>query len=58
MELVSCRVVKERCIGKQDLFYRLSENISLVSYQDMKRKEGREEYIDCCNRNKRRGVVW
>jgi hypothetical protein len=43
-------------IEKQNLFLRLSEKISLVFYQEMKQKWGREEYIDCCNRNERRGL--
>jgi hypothetical protein len=54
------RVVKRRCddIERQNLFSRLSEKISLVFYQEMKQEWGREEYIDCCNRNDRRGMAW
>jgi hypothetical protein len=36
----------------------LSEKISLVFYQEMKQEWGREEYINCCNRNLRRGMAW
>jgi hypothetical protein len=36
----------------------MSEKILLVFYQEMKHKWGREEYIDCCNRNERRGMAW
>jgi hypothetical protein len=32
----------------------LSENISLVFYQEMKQEWSREEYVDCCNRNEKR----
>jgi hypothetical protein len=32
----------------------LSEKISLVFYQEIKQEWGRDEYIDCCNRNDRR----
>jgi hypothetical protein len=54
------RVVKGRSddIERQNLFSRLSEKISLVFYQEMKQEWGREEYIDCCNRNERRGTAW
>jgi hypothetical protein len=52
--------VKGRCddIERQNLFSRLSEKISLVFYQEMKQEWEREEYIDCCNRNERRGMAW
>jgi hypothetical protein len=52
--------VKGRCddIEGQNLFLRLYEKISLVFYQEMKQEWGREEYIDCCNRNDRRGMAW
>jgi hypothetical protein len=52
--------VKGRCndIEKHNLFSRLSEKISLVFYQEMKQEWGREEYIDCCNRNERIGMAW
>jgi hypothetical protein len=54
------RMVKGRCddIERQNLFSRLSEKISLVVYQEMKQEWGREEFIDCCNRNDRRGMTW
>jgi hypothetical protein len=52
--------VKGSCndIEKQNLFSRLSEKILLVFYQEMKQKWVREEHIDCCNRNERRGMAW
>jgi hypothetical protein len=53
------RVVKGRCndIEKQNLFSRLSGKISLV-LPEVKQEWGREEYIDCCNRNERRCMAW
>jgi hypothetical protein len=33
----------------------MSENMSLVFYQEMKQKWGREEYIKLCSRN---GLAW
>jgi hypothetical protein len=51
------RVVKGRCDDtEQNLFSILSEKISLVFYQEMKQEWGREEFIDFCNRNERRGI--
>jgi hypothetical protein len=49
--------VKGRCddIERQNLFLRLYEKISLVFYQEMKQKWGREYFIDCCNSNERKG---
>jgi hypothetical protein len=57
---VMYRVVKGRCddIERQNLFSKLSEKISLVFCQEMKQEWGREDLIDCCNRNERRGTAW
>jgi hypothetical protein len=36
----------------------MSEKMSLVFYQEMKQKWGREEYIELCSRNERNGLAW
>jgi hypothetical protein len=35
----------------------MAQKISLVFYEEIKRKRGREEYIDFCSRNERSGTV-
>jgi hypothetical protein len=34
------------------------EKVPLVSYQEMKQKWGREEYIELRSRNERNGIIW
>jgi hypothetical protein len=36
----------------------MSEKMSLVFYQEMKQKWGREQYIELCSRNERNGLAW
>jgi hypothetical protein len=36
----------------------MSEKRSLVYYQEMKHKWGREEYNELCSRNERNGSAW
>jgi hypothetical protein len=36
----------------------MSEKMSLVFYQEMNQKWGREEYIELCSRNERNGLAW
>jgi hypothetical protein len=49
-----------RCndMERQNLFSILSEKMSLVFYQQMKQKWGREEYIELYSRNERSGSAW
>jgi hypothetical protein len=50
--------IRERCndTERQNLFSMMAETISLVFYQEMKYKSGREEYIDFWFRNERSGM--
>jgi hypothetical protein len=52
--------VSERCDDNEgcNLLLRLSENISLVFYCDMKLIWCGEGYVECCKRSERRGVMW
>jgi hypothetical protein len=54
------KIIRESCndIERQNLSLIMSEKMSLVFYQEMKQKWGREEYIDLCSRNKRNGLAW
>jgi hypothetical protein len=54
------RIIRGRCndIERQNLFSIMFENMSLVFYQEMKQKWGREEYIEFCSRNERNGLAW
>jgi hypothetical protein len=36
----------------------MSEKMSLVLYQEMKQKWGKEEYIELCFRCERNGLAW
>jgi hypothetical protein len=53
------RIIRERCndTERQNLSLIISEKISLVFYQEMKQKWGREEYIEFCSRNERHGLA-
>jgi hypothetical protein len=53
------RIIRERCnvIERQNLFSIMSEKISLAFYQEIQQKWGREEYIEVCSRNERKGLV-
>jgi hypothetical protein len=53
-------IINGRCnhTERQNLFSKMSEKISLVFYQEMKHKWGREECIKYCSRNERNGLVW
>jgi hypothetical protein len=52
--------IREKCnhIERQNLSSIVSEKLSLVFYQEMKHKWGREEYIELCSRNERNGSAW
>jgi hypothetical protein len=54
------RIIRGKCndIERQNLFSIMSEKRSLVFYQEMKQKWGREEYIKLCSRNERNGLAW
>jgi hypothetical protein len=54
------RIIRERCndIERQNLSSIMSEKMSLVFYQEMKQKWGREDYIELCSRNERNGLAW
>jgi hypothetical protein len=47
------RIIRGRCndIERQNLSSIMSEKMSLVFYQEMKQKWGREECIELCSRN-------
>jgi hypothetical protein len=36
----------------------MAGKMSLVLYQEMKQKWGREDYIELCSRNERNGLAW
>jgi hypothetical protein len=44
-------------IERQNVFSMMAENLSLVFYQEIKYKLGREEYIKFCSRNERSETV-
>jgi hypothetical protein len=54
------RIIRERYndIDRQDLFSIMSEKTSLLFYQEMKQKWGREEYIELCSRNESNWLAW
>jgi hypothetical protein len=46
-------------ISKGKIYFRLClKKRSLVFYQEMKQKWGREEYIELCSRNEGNGLGW
>jgi hypothetical protein len=51
------RIIRGRCndTERKNFFSIMSEKMSLVVYQEMKQKWGREEYIELCSRNERNG---
>jgi hypothetical protein len=53
------RIIRERCndIERQNLSSIMSEKMSLVFYQEMKQKWGREEYIELYSRYERNGLA-
>jgi hypothetical protein len=54
-----CKKIKERCsdIERQNLFAKIKEKRSLMSYSEIKQEWAREQYISC-TRNERSGLTW
>jgi hypothetical protein len=45
-------------IGRRNIFAKILEKASLTDYFVVKGNFGREDYIMCCSRDKRKGWAW
>jgi hypothetical protein len=54
------KIIRERCNDRErnKLFSNIREKISLVFYCEMKRKWGKEKYIDELTRKEKLGIIW
>jgi hypothetical protein len=58
----ACKIIKNRCndirVERQNVFSNIIERIYLVFYREMKRKWGKESYVDECTRKGIMGIAW